>query len=154
MPLSTLLRFGAFLAVAALIWAVWFYQPERQLERTHHRLIKALESRNWKKIRDITTDDFHAGVYNKTDALDLGREILQPFFSIQFTEHEKKRIPQGFQSRITMEGKGAGHAEAVISGVNSQGEPFVFSWQRMSWKPWDWRLVRVDHPILSTPMDF
>ena len=149
--LKLLLRIVAYTAVAILIWALWFYQPGRQLERAHTHLLKTLESRNWNKLRAMTADDFMAGLYAKNEAIENGREILQPFFSIHFTESEKTLRREGPQSvistRIHMEGSGMGYAPAVVSVVNDQKDPFVFTWQQMSWKPWDWKLVRAEHPL-------
>jgi len=149
--LKLLFRLIALLIGAVLLWAFWFYQPERQLERAHQRLLKAVESRNWKAIREMTTDDFKAGVYDKTEAIEVGHEVLRQFFSIKLTESDRTWRREPAQSvlsaRLHMEGRGAGFADAVRSTVNRQKEPFVFTWQRMSRKPWDWKLVKAEHPL-------
>jgi len=36
-----------------------------------------------------------------------------------------------------------------MSRVAELKEPFSFTWRQVSWKPWDWKLVRVDQPELE-----
>jgi hypothetical protein len=95
-----------------------------------------------------------AGLYSKEESIEAGQEALRPFLSLQLTESEDvwhREQPQLYvrSALIRMEGKGAGYADMVLSAVNSQTEPFVFTWQRMSRKPWDWKLTRVEHPLLN-----
>jgi len=137
-----------------LVWALWFYRAEHQVDRCHQRLISAVESRNWGKLHGITSDDFMAGLYSKEESIALGQEVLRPFLSIQLTESEEVWIrerPRLYvrHALIRMEGNGMGYADTVISAVNTQTEPFVFTWQRMSRAPWDWKLIRVEHPLLN-----
>jgi len=136
------------------VWALWFYRAEHQVARAHQRLISAVESRNWGKIQTITSDDFMAGVYNKEESIALGQEVLRPFLSLQIAESEEvwvRERPRLYvrNALIRMDGKGMGYADMVLSAVNTQTEPFVFTWQRMSRKPWDWKLIRVEHPLLN-----
>jgi hypothetical protein len=145
----------AIFAGLVLVWALWFYRAEHQVARCHRSLINAVESRNWAKLHAITSDDFMAGLYSKEESIAAGQEALRPFLSIQLAESEDvwlRERPQVYvrHALIRMEGKGGGYADMVISAVNAQTEPFVFTWQRMSRKPWDWKLTRVEHPLLST----
>ena len=144
----------AAVAGLVLVWAFWFYRAEHQVNRCHKRLISAVESRNWGKLHAITSDDFMAGLYSKEESIALGQEVLRPFLSIQLTESEEVWIrerPRLYvrHALIRMDGKGMGYADMVLSAVNTQTEPFVFTWQRMSRKPWDWKLTRVEHPLLN-----
>jgi hypothetical protein len=144
----------AILIGLVLAWAIWFYRPEHQLDRSHRRLIRAVESRNWERLRAITSEDFMAGIYNKEESIEAGQEVLRPFLSITLTESEDvwlREQPRLYvrNALICMEGKGVGYADMVTSAVNTQADPFVFTWQRMSRKPWDWKLTRVEHPLLN-----
>ena len=139
---------------AVVLWSVWFYQPDRQLERRHRKLITAVESRNWKKLSAMTTDDFHAGLYDKAEAFETGKELFRPFFSVQLTEHDKTRNGNVITSLIRMEGKGAAFANEIVLLINQQKEPVVFTWRRMSWKPWDWKLFNAEHPLFHTSANF
>ena len=51
--------------------------------------------------------------------------------------------------RWTIDGTGVAGAEMVKESVNELSAPFVFQWKHRTWKPWDWRLVRVDNPELN-----
>lgn len=154
-PKTSNIKPKALTVLAALIavWSLWFFRPEHQLERAHRRLIHAVESRNWDKLRKLTTDDFAAGIYDKDESIEIGQHVLGPFFSIQITEDGQTTLWERPQcvitSQIRMAGKGVGFTDMVVSTVNAQTEPFVFTWQRMGWKPWGWRLARVEHPLLT-----
>ncbi len=46
-------------------------------------------------------------------------------------------------------GSGSEFAPEIVERVNSLTEPFVLHWRRESWRPWDWKLVRVSNPGLE-----
>ena len=61
--------------------------------------------------------------------------------------------PSGWWSaKVKIEGSGNNEFTAeVVSRVNVLTDPFVLHWQRRSWRPWDWKLVRVSNPSLELP---
>ena len=40
-------------------------------------------------------------------------------------------------------------ADFVTSRLNNLKTPWVFTWKKESWKPWSWKLVRIENPSLS-----
>ena len=57
-------------------------------------------------------------------------------------------------ARLLAKGSGGPLAQLVIERLQGLHEPFTFRWQRRSWKPWDWALVRVDQPTLEIPSEW
>ena len=52
-------------------------------------------------------------------------------------------------ARITIEADSNEIADLVKARVNKLDAPFELSWQKKSWKAWDWRLVRVSNAALD-----
>ena len=48
-----------------------------------------------------------------------------------------------WSAKIQIDGTGGELAGEVIARVNSLTKPFELDWRRESWKPWDWKLIRV-----------
>ena len=55
-----------------------------------------------------------------------------------------------WQAQIRMTGRGEATTE-ITDRVNSLTTPFVFHWRSESWKPWDWKLVKVENRSLDIP---
>ncbi len=76
------------------------------------------------------------------------------FFDLTITASEAQtqvNPPQGsWRARIRLSGRGEAAAE-ITTRVNSLTSPFVLQWRRESWKPWDWKLVRVTNESLEIP---
>lgn len=56
-----------------------------------------------------------------------------------------------WQAKITIEGDNSEVAALVKERVNALTTPFTLEWQRVSSKPWDWKLVKVSNPGLEIP---
>jgi len=56
-----------------------------------------------------------------------------------------------WQAKITIEGDNSEVAALVKERVNSLTTPFTLEWQRVSAKPWDWKVVKVSNPGLEIP---
>jgi hypothetical protein len=55
--------------------------------------------------------------------------------------------------RIWIDGAQNEVIESLKEHVNSLPTPFELEWQRLSGKPWDWKLVRVSNSALEIPAD-
>jgi hypothetical protein len=150
-------RLPASIACTALILhAVWLWQPERQLRLHHQHFIAAAEDRDWKEFTGFIDDAFaDRWGHDRPAVVRECSEILRQFFALSIKseiialkiEREKGEI----LSTLKLEGNGTPIAQYAMRAVNELNEPFTFEWRRKSWKPWDWRLVRADHPRLRVP---
>jgi len=90
---------------------------------------------------------------DKTTTLQLANEALRPFLSLQIVDSDTEATLDGntaqVRSILRIQGNGMALAEAVKMAVNQSNEPFKFTWKHASWKPWDWRLVGAEHPLIS-----
>lgn len=147
-------KIGFFVAAVVLLRCIWIWQPERQVRLHQRHLLDAAQDRNWKKLSAFLDDGFRSsGGHDKTRALQDANEVLRPFFTLQILDSEKDVSMEPGTGRVCtvlrMEGKGMELGELIRSAVNASHEPFVFTWKRASWKPWDWRLVRAEHPLIG-----
>ena len=148
----------ALIATAALIalalWLAWSWRPERQVRRHTAVLLKAVERRNWEKVKNLMADGY--GDRWQHDKAFLAEMLPQVFGQFLFLniEHETTGVEvQGgaghTMTRVKMSGSGGPLAQIVIEKVNNLSEPFTFYWSQRSGWPWDWELTRVDHPSLD-----
>lgn len=147
-------RWIAAAFVAVLAWCLWFWQPERQVLRHQRQLLEAAQERKWTAVGALMDDGFNTPYgHDKTRALQLAAEALRTFFALQIAGTETMALADGegwkVRTVLRMDGRGMGAAEFVMSAVNDSREPFLFTWRRTGWKPWEWRLVGADHPLMA-----
>lgn len=136
-------------------WCVRQWQPERQVRLHQDHLLEAAGKRDLQKLKEILDDGFQtSGGQDKTAALQQLAEGLRYFFSLEISGSETQ-ISVGpaeaiVSTRLRMNGRGVAAADAMQDLVNSSKDPFLFTWQQKSWKPWDWRLVYAGHPFITS----
>jgi hypothetical protein len=144
----------AFATLAFAVWLLWQWQPERQVQRHTEKLIDAVEGKNWKRLAEITADDYSdRWGHDKSTVISRSREVFAQFFAIEIEAHDlaiAEREGIGTASaRLTLKGSGGPLAQLAIDRAATLRAPFVFTWRLRSGKPWDWVLVRVDQPELE-----
>jgi len=156
--LTTILEFkakiGLVLAVLVVGYCLCLWQPERQVRLHQRHMLDAAQKRDWGKLNAFLDDGFRtSGGHDKITALQDLNEVLRPFFALQILDSQTVTTWDGDAGRVRtilrIDGKGLPLAEMVKSAVNESKEPFVFTWKHAGWKPWDWRLVRVEHPLIG-----
>lgn len=141
------------------------WQPEEEVNRHQARLIAAMEDRNWKKAGKLLADDFkdNAG-HDKAWWLREPREALRQFLvltigvknpttTIHYPRSETDPMTGTVVTWLHIDGSGTPIAHYVIEAANSTTAPFHFTWRKQSWKPWDWQLITVEHPLLLRTHD-
>ena len=155
----TMRRTHFFIAAASgiglivLFWCLSLWQPERQLLKHHQHFLQSIENRKWSKIERLLDPDYSdRWGYTRADFLRESREVFRQFIAL--TLHEElvqTDLSAGtgtVTTRIRVEGTGSALAMLARDEANSLTTPFVFEWKKRSWKPWDWKLVRIDNQTL------
>lgn len=148
--------FYAGLLLAAII-ALWFWQlwqPARQVELHSEHLLGAVQSKNWDAIGGFL-DQSYRDQWNEDRPLVLSR--LREVFRFARNLHITAGSPTVFASngegdwsaRITIDADQNEIAEMIKSRVNHLDTPFELHWQQKSWKPWNWKLIRVSNSALE-----
>ncbi len=150
----TLAVVPVLLAAFTLGWALWEFQPRRQLEKAFARFVEAGERRDWKTASTFLAPNYKdCWGMTREQAISTASEWLGSFFVLEITTEPMTVSAQDrlatVRTRPRISGNGNAIAQIVMNHVNAQTDEMTFSWRRDSWKPWDWKLTSVDHPGLA-----
>jgi hypothetical protein len=143
---------AALLALA--IYSAWLWQPDRQVRLHTAHLLKAVEGRRWSKVDSFVADNYSdRWNHDKEFVMRESKEVFGQFLFLTIQSETLSSSISGStgitQDRVKIAGSGSPIAQEVIDRVNRLRQPFVFTWERGSWKPWDWRLTRFDQSELD-----
>lgn len=146
---------GLLAALILGLWLVRLWSAENQVRLQSEHLVRQVEKRNWRAVENFVAADYRDDWGDdRARLMTRLRMVGRFFFDLKITASEARlrvAAPEGsWQARIQMEARGEAAAE-VTSRVNSLTTPFVLHWRRESWKPWDWKLVRVTNESLEIP---
>ncbi|MGZ5019075.1 MAG: hypothetical protein ACXWAV_01475 [Chthoniobacterales bacterium] len=145
---------GLSLAVVIAVWLWQLWQPTRQVELHSEHLIAAVQSKNWDALGRFL-DDGYRDQWNQDRPLVLSRlrEVLRFARNLRLTSSSPVVIAThgegDWNARITIDAASNEIADLVKSRVNHLDAPFELHWQQESWRPWDWKLVRVSNTALD-----
>ena len=145
---------GGLFAVMIGLWLAQLWQAEKQVRLHSEHFVRQLEKRNWSAAGEFIANDYHDDWNHDRRAVLNRLQIVLRFFSSltinQANPQVSENSPAGWWSaKVKLQGSGTDFAPEIISRVNSLTEPFVLHWRRESWRPWDWKLVRVSNPALE-----
>ncbi len=144
-------------AILAGLWALWLaqlWQAEKQVRLHNDHFLQKIEHRNWSGAGDFISaayrDDWG---HDRSAVLSRLRLVLRSFSYLTITATNPQvsaDAPAGWWSgRIQLAGAGSEYGPKIVSRVNGLREPFALHWRRESWRPWDWKLVKVSNPALE-----
>ena len=137
-----------------MLFSVWLWQPERQVRLHTSHLLAAVEGRNWGRVEKFIADNYSdRWGHDKEFVLRGSTEVFRQFIFLTIQSETLSTSSSGGMgisyTRAKISGSGSPIAQMAMERVNQLREPFVFTWQKMSWRPWDWRLVKFDQPELN-----
>ena len=141
--------------VALALFLLWLWQPERQVRLHTSHFLKKVQQRNWEGTQKFLAADYSdRWQHNRESAVADAREVFRQFLFVTIENRTDSCEMAGDSATtrtvIKISGSGGPVSQFVMERVNGLSGPFTFSWRKASWKPWDWVLIRVDHPGLST----
>jgi hypothetical protein len=145
---------GALLALMIGLWLAQLWQPEKQVRLHSEHFIRQIEKRNWSAAGGFIAADYRDD-WGRDQRATLGQlKVALRFFTSLSIDATNPQVsvdsPAGWWSaKVRLQGSGTETAPEIISRVNDLPEPFVLHWSRESWRPWDWKLVRVSNPALK-----
>ena len=150
---------GLSLALAAALFLLWLWRPERQVRLHSEHLLGAIEHKSWSAVADFVADNYRDQWQNdRARLLERMREVLRYLRGLRIepsnvTVRVDRRCGY-WTAKITIAAEQGEAVELVKERVNSLTTPFELEWRRLSGKPWDWKLVRVSNTSLELPADF
>jgi len=156
MTIKTIAATAGLAAVVILLFCLRLWQPERQILKHNEHLLKAASNRNWTRLAAFIDEKYSdRWGHDKASALSDSREVLAQFFVLDLTGESPECSANGLTGTVSchlkMSGRGSPLADAAMNEINGLQPPFTFQWTRQSWKPWDWKLTRVDNSQLNIP---
>lgn len=145
---------GALLAAIIGLWLAQLWQAEKQVRLHNDHFLQQIAERDWSGAGDFIAADYHDDWgHDRKELLNRLHLVLGFFTSLTINTANPQvsaNAPAGWWSaKVRIEGSGSEFAPAIVERVNSVTEPFVLHWRRESWRPWDWKLVRVSNPALE-----
>ena len=149
---STLLVAGVVVLVAALLVGLSYLSPQRGLRRAWGQLATAIEKNDMDALGALLGDDYQDGFgQDRAAALETFALVRRQFMACSVSyDQPQLTLDVGEQSAVSralvrLAGTGGPGAKAVIDASQYNQDPVSFRWRRDG-KPWQWRLVSIDHP--------
>jgi hypothetical protein len=145
---------GALLAAIVALWLARLWQAENQVRLHNEHFLEQIAERDWSGAGDFLAADYRDDWgHNRKEVLNRLHLVLRLFSSLTIDAANPQvsvNAPAGWWSaKVRIEGRGSEFAPEIVERVNRLTEPFVLHWRRESWRPWDWKLVRVSNPALE-----
>lgn len=153
LPQITIVAGAAILLSGGLLFHHW--QPQQQLRSHTESFLSAVEDQDWERVGQLMASDYQDGWgLDKASALTYGEQTFQHFATLSLNPLSMEITAEDDQQgrvRTQFEVRGMGSPVATLTKneINGLDQPFVFYWQRQSWQPFDWLLVKIENPALE-----
>jgi hypothetical protein len=147
---------GLILALIVGLWLTQLWGAEKQVKLHAEHFLHQIEQRDWAGAGEFLAanykDDWGADRQLMITRLRLG---LRFFSSLTIRPTEMRIQVEGsaatWGARIEIAASGSEMAPQTVEEINRLTTPFELRWKRQSWKPWDWKLVKVSNAELQLP---
>jgi len=145
---------GFGLALVVGLFAIWLWQPERQVRRHTENLLGKIGARSWTAVADFIGDDYSdQWGDDRTLMLARLREVFHYVRDLRIDAVDSVVNVENrrglWRARISIHADNSEVSAFIKERVNSVATPFELEWHHLSAKPWDWKLVRVSNPNLE-----
>jgi hypothetical protein len=148
---------GLLVTVAAGIFLFQLWRPARQVELHSENLLRAIEQQDWADFGEFIAADYQ-DQWGHDRALLLSRTRAVVSYARELQLQPREEAIRGadteepfWRARITVAGADNEVMVLIKQHVNVVTEPWELHWRKQSWKPWDWKLVRVRNAGFELP---
>jgi len=140
---------AAFLTLVVIVAIQW--RPSKVLERRQASLIDGIERRNPARIQRLVSPGYRdRWDFTREDIVETMVDAGSQFIALVVTPENQSVVFEKSRgtvsARLIISGKPVGPGgNEVTRRVNQLKEPFVFTWEKESFLPSSWRLVKVDN---------
>lgn len=140
---------GAILFMGYLLFFRW--TSAAQLEKQQAALISGVEDNRWGRCeKRISARYEDRWGWKREDLRLVFQDFRSQFLVLGLRLEDPSWDIAGRQAtleaRLRIEGTPWGLGASIQSRVNREPAPMIFYWEKESWAPWSWKLVRMNHP--------
>ena len=144
------------LGLGVYLFLLWSAANQVELHTTH--LLTALEKKDWSEVGEFLDPSYaDQWGHDRETLITRLRQVLPFARHLHLHPAEVRIVATGgegeWRGRVTLEADSNELSTIIRERINSLEEPFTLQWRQVSWKPWDWRLMRVTNPALDIAAD-
>ena len=144
--------------IPLLLFTSWhFLNPGAQLKSAQSRLLRALSQKDAaacsKLVHPDYTDQWNFTAKDWPGILQDLR-TLSPILEITMVNPAIDSGSGVVDTSLRVQSNGSPAAGMIAERVTELQEMTRFIWKREAWRPWSWRLVSVQNPVLDIPSDY
>lgn len=150
-----LLLWGGLVLLVGLLGIVAYQsRPSVVLAKRHAALIEGIEKRSPSRIRRLVSERYlDRWSFEREDLILSISDIGSQFLALELESESEAYDIQDRQATITATIRASGKpfgpvGSEAIRRVNQLDAPIVFTWEKESFLPQSWRLVRMDNADL------
>ncbi len=151
-----LVAIAALLLVVGII--VYQTRPVRVIGKKQDALIAGIEKRNAARMKRMVAESYEdKWGFDDDEAIEAIVDVGSQFMALVLTAENREIEIEGERATVkvdlTVSGKPVGPVgNEVTRRLNRLTNPFVFEWEKQSFLPSSWRLVRIDHEDLPAEL--
>ncbi len=136
------------------IWLVVQSMPSNAVRKKQAAFLMGIETRSSSRILKTIAEDYtDRWKFSRNDlvetTLDAGSQFMVMVVKGEEISYERDGKTAIVKMKLKISGKPLGiFGKEITRRINSLKEPFVFTWEKQSFLPFSWRLVRMDNPAL------
>ncbi|MEM6915742.1 MAG: nuclear transport factor 2 family protein [Verrucomicrobiota bacterium] len=139
-------------------WILWESRPTNMITKKQEALLVGIEKRSPSRIERLLADDYlDRWGFDRADAAEACVDVGSQFLTLVITPEEVTLERDGDRAVVSailrVGGKpiGPGGSE-VTRRLNRLKTPFTFIWEKQSFLPASWRLIKIDNVELPTEL--
>lgn len=143
--------------IVALLWLGWLalfeWPANAMVPARQNELLRLVAKKKFGKCDPYLSESYlDQWNFNKSDALLALEDIGSQFFVLNIEVKDPFHSIDGrtakSEARLTLSGSGSPIAQLIIGRARRLEAPFVFHWQKDSWTPWSWRIMRIENAAI------
>ncbi len=144
----------AAVAVGLLIFVGLQFRPATAVAKKQASLIQGIENRSASRIQRLLSGNYSdRWEFTDEEIVEAVVDVGSQFMALVVTsEDQTMKINDGIAivtAKLVVSGKPVGPAgQEATKRVNQLKSPFTFTWEKQSFLPSSWRLVKIDNPDL------
>lgn len=142
-------------AMAGIIgWVVFESTPSRVVRKKQAAFLQGVERRSGSRVSRLVAEDYgDRWKFSRNDLvetlLDGGHQFIALVVKGEESGFDQSGKTVTIEMKLVLSGKPLGiFGNEITRRINSLKEPFTFTWEKKSFLPSSWRLIKIDNPGL------